>query len=297
MLVELRATIVRRYVRGYLIEGSTPAPSRVRLYDITAGDYFTCGVLAEKSLRPVCWGSGLPSQLPLAISLGLCRPNPCMPGFYEFNNGSAACKSGYQICLLCSNSYPTEMYQKSMCTSISDRQCGYNCSGCVSDKCLSGCSDVNPTTEKKDEKYWSLQLPVIIAEVAFAVLLSSIVSLTAILYIRYKLRNCRCSAKVLKPKKNNGSSSQKDCGKVQPDLEEIKIRRAQLFTYEELENATRGFKEESQMGKGSGTKGSITFGLTLLTYIWQSFSGSQLYLKHHNSLCLKWIFYLLSNLL
>lgn len=236
---------------GYLIKGSTPAPKGVKLYDITAGDYFTCGILVDKSLRPVCWGYGLPSQLPLAVSPGLCRPNPCATGFYEFNNGSSACRSGYRICLPCSNSCPAEMYQKSMCTSLSDRQCGYNCSTCASDECLSGCSDHNPMKDKKNEKYWPLQLPVIIAEVGFAVLLSSIVSLTAVLYVRYKLRNCRCKAKLMKRKKQNGSSLQKDCGKVQPDLEEIKIRRAQLFSYEELKDATHGFEEESQVGKGS----------------------------------------------
>ena len=38
---------------------------------------------------------------------------------------------------------------------------------------------------------------------------------------------------------------------MRPDLEELKIRRAQTFTYEELETATSGFKEESIVGKGS----------------------------------------------
>ncbi|KAK1379289.1 serine/threonine-protein kinase-like protein ACR4 [Heracleum sosnowskyi] len=236
---------------GYLIEGSTPPPKGARLYGITAGDYFTCGVLAETSLRPVCWGSGLPSTLPLAVSPGFCKPNPCVPGYYEFNNGSAPCRTGYRICLPCSESCPAEMYQIYKCTLTSDRQCGYNCSDCTSAECHAGCSSLTSATGKKNAKYWSLQLPVIIAEVAFAVFLSSIVSLTAILYVRYKLRNCRCSSKGQKSKKSNASSSPKNRGKVQPDVEEIKIRRAQLFTYEDLEIATHGFKEESQVGKGS----------------------------------------------
>ncbi|KAA8527287.1 hypothetical protein F0562_034616 [Nyssa sinensis] len=238
---------------GYRVERSTPPPSGIRLYEIAAGDYFTCGVLAEKSLLPVCWGAGFPSSLPLAVSPGLCKPNPCGTGFYELNNGSAKCKSpDTHICLPCTNGCPTEMYQKVECTSISDRQCGYNCSSCLSAECFSNCSYSNAFAGKRNGSFWSLQLPVIIAEIAFAVFFLIVVSLTAILYVRYKLRTCQCSAKDLKSKKKNGKgSSQKDSGKIRPDLDEPKIRRAQMFTYEELERATGGFRDESQVGKGS----------------------------------------------
>ncbi|KAA8531399.1 hypothetical protein F0562_006105 [Nyssa sinensis] len=238
---------------GYHVERSTPPPNGIRLYEIAAGDYFTCGILAEKDLLPACWGAGFPSSLPLAVSPGLCKPNPCATGFYAFNNRSAKCKSpDYHICLPCTNGCPSEMYQKAECTSMSDQQCEYNCSSCLSAECFSICSHSNDFAEKKIGSFWSLQLPVIVAEIAFAVFLVSVVSLTAILYVRCKLRNCRCSEKELKSKKNNGNGSfQKDSGKIQSDLDELKIRRAQIFTYEELEKATGRFKEESQVGKGS----------------------------------------------
>ncbi|CAK9171870.1 unnamed protein product [Ilex paraguariensis] len=235
---------------GYTIQRSTPPPSGIRLYEIAAGDYFSCGVLAETSLLPVCWGVGFPSSLPLAVSPGLCKPNSCVPGFYEFNNGSKPCKSpNSRICLPCTSGCPAEMYQNVECTSMSDRQCAYNCSSCTVADCFSYCSHSNASAGNKGGRFWSLQLPVIVAEIAFAVFLVSVVSLTAILYVHYKLRNCRCSAKGLKSKKSG--SFQKDSGKIRPDLDEIKIRRAQMFTYEELEGATCGFKEESQVGKGS----------------------------------------------
>uniref|UniRef100_A0A8I6Y3Q7 non-specific serine/threonine protein kinase n=1 Tax=Hordeum vulgare subsp. vulgare TaxID=112509 RepID=A0A8I6Y3Q7_HORVV len=38
--------------------------------------------------------------------------------------------------------------------------------------------------------------------------------------------------------------------KIQPDVENLKIRRTQEFSYEELEQATDGFSEDSQVGKG-----------------------------------------------
>ncbi|GFY82653.1 crinkly4 [Actinidia rufa] len=239
---------------GYSVERSTPPPGGVRLYEIAAGDYFTCGILAEKSLLPVCWGAGFPSSLPLAVSPGLCKSDPCETDFYSFNNGTSDCKSpDSHICLPCSNSCPTEMYQKVGCTSTSDLLCEFNCSGCVSSKCLSKCSYSSAVYRNKNGRFWSLQLPVIVAEIAFVVFLVSVVSLTAIFYVRYKLKNCTCSARDLKSKRNNGngSSFQKDSGKIQPDLDDVKIRRAQMFSYKELERATGGFKEESQVGKGS----------------------------------------------
>ncbi|KAK6159577.1 hypothetical protein DH2020_006891 [Rehmannia glutinosa] len=242
---------IRSYDRGvvcwgYKVEKSTPPPNGVRLYEIGAGDYFTCGILAETSLlQPVCWGANFPSALPLAVSPGVCKPTPCSRGFYEFSNASAPCKSpGSHICLPCSNGCPNEMYQVAECSLTSDRECEYNCTICTSTECINNCSN---TKNKSHEKFWSLQLPIIIAEVSFAVFLISSVFLTSVLYVRYKLRNCRCTAR----KTSGNSSFRKESGKIRPDLDELKLRRAQMFNYDELERATNGFKEESLVGKGS----------------------------------------------
>ncbi|KZV41105.1 receptor protein kinase [Dorcoceras hygrometricum] len=234
---------------GYSVERSTPPPNGAKFYEIAAGDYFTCGVLAESSLLPLCWGAGFPSALPLAVAPGVCKPAPCSKGFYEFNNASSPCKSsGTHICLPCSSGCPSEMHQISECSLTSDRQCGYNCSSCGSGECHSNCSTA-ANSGGRNEKYWSMQLPIVFAEISFAVFLVCAVSLTSILYVKHKLRNCRCSAK---SKKNSGNGSfQKDNGKIRPDLDELKIRRAQKFTYEELEKAADGFKEEALVGKGS----------------------------------------------
>ncbi|GAV69861.1 Pkinase_Tyr domain-containing protein [Cephalotus follicularis] len=241
---------------GFIVKPSTPAPSGIKVYEIAAGNYFSCGILAEKSLSPVCWGLGFPTSLPLAVSPGLCKSNRCAPGSYEFSHNNPPCKfPSSHVCLPCSSGCPTEMYQMTECTLKADRQCEYNCSSCFSVECFSNCSSLNSNgvIMKKNERFWSLQLPVIIAEISFAIFMVTIVSTTAILYVRYKLRNCICSAMQSKSNKINGSGStfQKDNGKVRPDMDELKIRRAQMFTYEELEKATGGFKEESQVGKGS----------------------------------------------
>ncbi|XP_021907000.1 serine/threonine-protein kinase-like protein ACR4 [Carica papaya] len=237
---------------GFIVKPSTPAPSGIKVYEIAAGNYFTCGILAEKSFLPVCWGLGFPTSLPLAVTPGLCKTTPCGPGFYEVSHENAPCKSpNSHVCLPCTGSCPAGMYQKTECTLKSDRICDYNCSCCLSAECFSNCSSSIAANGKKNERFWSMQLPVIVAEVAFAVVLVIVVASTSVLYVRYRLRNCECAAKASRSKKINGNGTLKDNGKIRPDLEELKIRRAQTFTYEELERATGGFKEESLVGKGS----------------------------------------------
>ncbi|KAL3567451.1 hypothetical protein D5086_030102 [Populus alba] len=216
---------------GYIVKPSTPTPAGIKVYEIAAGNYFTCGILAEKSLQPVCWGLGFPSSLPLAVSPGLCKTTPCPPGSFEFVGASTPCTSpGSRACLSCSNGCPAEMYQKTKCNSKSDRQCDYNCSSCYSSECFSNCSSLYSNNAKEKNRFWSLQLPVIIAEIGFAMFLVVIVTTTAILYVRYRLRNCQCSAKQSKTKKNSGSGSSvsKDNGRIRPYMDEIKLRRAQI---------------------------------------------------------------------
>ncbi|KAJ6734269.1 SERINE/THREONINE-PROTEIN KINASE-LIKE PROTEIN ACR4 [Salix purpurea] len=204
---------------GYTVKPSTPTPTGIKFYGIAAGNYFTCGILAEKSLLPVCWGLGFPTSLPLAVSPGLCKTTPCPPGSYEFVDASTPCKSpGSRACLSCSNGCPAEMYQKIGCTSKSDRQCDYNCSSCYSSECFSNCSSLYSDNAKEKNRFWSLQLPVIIAELGFAVFLVVVVTTAAVFYVRYRLRNCQCPAKQSKTRKNSGggSSASKDNGKIRP---------------------------------------------------------------------------------
>ncbi|XP_031406963.1 serine/threonine-protein kinase-like protein ACR4 [Punica granatum] len=243
---------------GFMMKSSTPAPSNARVLEIAAGNYFTCGVLAEKSLMPVCWGVGFPTSLPIAVSPGLCKLTPCSPGSYEFSphGGNAPCSSpGSRVCLPCSSPCPNEMYEREKCSLRSDRKCWYNCSGCFSSECFSNCSNSgNGKRDDRNDRFWALQLPVIVAEIVFAIFVVIVVSITAVLYVRYKLRNCECSGGKLSVKKGNklhAVNSPNDNVVIGSDFDELKIRRARMFTYEELERATDGFKEESQVGKGS----------------------------------------------
>jgi len=248
---------------GLNLKTSTKVPKGIKVFDIAAGDYFTCGILAAKSLESICWGVGFPTSLPLAVSprTRKCLSAPCPPSYYEIEkdqqNGLICQDPNSHLCVPCSGVCPDEMYQKSGCNLKSDILCEYNCSVCSSPECFSNCSSSSfPNAAnggKKSERFWSIQLIVIVGEIVFAVFIVSAVSITAVMYVRYKLRDCECSTRPLNSMKrlNVSSTVQKDNGKVRPDAEEIKIRRAQKFSYEELENATCGFKEESIVGKGS----------------------------------------------
>ncbi|KAK4751272.1 hypothetical protein SAY87_004754 [Trapa incisa] len=242
---------------GFMMKPSTPAPSNVRVLEIAAGNYFTCGILAEKSLMPVCWGHGFPSSLPIAVSPGVCNSTPCPPGSYEVspNGDNAPCNlPGSRICLSCSSPCSNEMYEIVKCSLKSDRKCSYNCSGCLSTQCLSNCSNlVNEKKGGENDRFWALQVPIIVAEIVLAIFMVIVVSTTAVFYVRYKLRNCQCSGGNLRAEKlkSSGIKSSHEDVTVGSDLDDLKIRRARMFTYEELKLATCGFKDESQVGKGS----------------------------------------------
>ncbi|KAE8660010.1 hypothetical protein F3Y22_tig00116959pilonHSYRG00354 [Hibiscus syriacus] len=114
-----------------------------------------------------------------------------------------------------------EMYQKSGCTLKADRVCDYNCSSCNSVECFSNCSSPSNSDVANGSK-------------------------------NERLHNCRCKAKESKfMKANEVDSCQKENIKIRSDFDELKIRRARMFNYEELERATGGLKEESVVGKES----------------------------------------------
>ncbi|KAJ7980697.1 putative Receptor protein kinase [Quillaja saponaria] len=110
---------------GFIIKPSTPAPSGIKVYEIAAGNYFTCGVLAEKSILPVCWVDGFPTFLPSAVSPGLCKSTTCPPSFYEIVQQNSPCSSlNYRVCMPCSNGCPAEMYQKNSSSPLAELPAG-----------------------------------------------------------------------------------------------------------------------------------------------------------------------------
>ncbi|KAJ8458407.1 hypothetical protein OPV22_031333 [Ensete ventricosum] len=196
---------------GFKLQNSVPPPKDSRVYELAAGDYFTCGVIAEASLRPQCWGTGGPWSIPMAVSPGICASNPCGPGYYQFIHaslGGNVCKqANSRVCLPCSAGCPEGTYQSTPCNSTSDRGCGFNCSSCASADCSSSCSSEH---KPRSHGLLSLQMPVFVAELAFAIVFASSVSLVACLCVRRRLRSCSCSEPDLTATKTRAYSFHKE---------------------------------------------------------------------------------------
>jgi serine/threonine protein kinase len=240
---------------GFSLKNTVPTPTDKKFLEIVAGDYFTCGVVSD-TFRPFCWGTGGPWSIPMAVSPGVCSSAPCGSGYYEYIHtslGSSFCKpADSRICLPCSVGCLDGSSRSLPCntTSYHHHGCQLNCLNCTSDNCPLYCSAADESKPRK-KSFFSVQMPVFIAEISFAIILVISIFSVACMYVRHKLRGCKCSDVEVRAMKNQACSFNKDSLKIQPDMDELKIRRAQVFTYEELDEATGGFCEDSQVGKGS----------------------------------------------
>lgn len=233
---------------------STPAPSSSKFSALVAGDYYTCGI-SVNSLQPLCWGSESPAVLPTAVSPGLCSSQPCDSGKYALVVGDifasrTGCLDGQWVCIPCSQNCPPDMFESSPCSPNGDRQCTVNCSLCAATTCPSECLSHFRAN--------SIQNPIIIGELAIAVIVVGVILSTGIFLVRYKLARAaiakkeNLSAAAKHVSANTGSfrsSFRKE--KVKPELEEPNMSRAEVFSYQELEQATCGFGKEYEVGKGS----------------------------------------------
>eukprot|EP01018_Ginkgo_biloba_P015871 Gb_38241 [translate_table: standard] len=220
----------RAWCWGLTLPNSTPPPFNVQLLALASGDYFTCGI-STRGLQALCWGSGYPSNIPVAVAPGVCSTHPCDAGTYEFSPPQVRlCGSSSHVCLPCSQDCPAGMYQSLPCNSKGDRQCSFNCSIC--------------SGGQRNKHLSTIQTPIIIGELATAVVAVTILSLVAFVWVRFKLSAGKGNRVESKGKNR---SIKKSCFS-----KELKIvRRAQVFRYEELERATGGFRKESEVGRGS----------------------------------------------
>ncbi|KAJ3671503.1 hypothetical protein LUZ60_007582 [Juncus effusus] len=230
---------------GFALKNTIPTPTDTKFLEIVAGDYFTCGVVPT-NLKPFCWGTGGPWAVPMAVSPGVCTSNPCMPGYFEYVHESLgfgkACKPvDSRICLPCSVGCVNMGH--GLCNATSVRGCEVSCG--------TNCTSSGMSLDRGKKNLVSVQMPVFIAEISFGIILAVSVILIACFYVKYKKKGCKCSDVALRVARNQNCSFNKDSLKVRPDVEELKIRRARVFTYEELDRATSGFCEDSQVGKGS----------------------------------------------
>lgn len=243
---------------GPTLPNNTPMPTNVGFSILVAGDYFICG-LPELTSQPQCWGSGYPVVLAGGVAPGMCSSQACLPGTYSLSpeavkalsaSGAALCSNPTDnVCVTCSVGCPAGMVPSAPCTSTADRQCSYNCSQCHNNtSCSAACYSRKGRTE-------SIQVPIIIGELVMAVVVIGILLMVAFFCVRRKLTNVAKldnakgskAAHEMVSKKSSFRSFHKV--KVQDSVER-KVH-ARLFSYKELNDATGGFSEDTEIGRGS----------------------------------------------
>jgi serine/threonine protein kinase len=216
---------------GLTLPNTRPMPATIPFSTLVAGDYFICG-MPIAALPPQCWGSGYPVTFPAP---GMCSALPCSPGTYSLSPDAvktlALCPNpNDNVCIPCSEECPKGLIQSSPCSPSADRQCSYDCSHCHNNSCVAAC-----TTNTRSE---SIQIPIIIGELVTAVVVIGVLLMVAFFCVRRK---------VTKP---GSSVRRKPVVMTTKVMKETKAR-ARCFTYKELDDATGGFAEGAEIGRGS----------------------------------------------
>lgn len=226
---------------------------------IASSDFIVCGI-REEDLVLDCWmvngSSTLAYDPPLELcSPGMCRAGPCNEKEFAFNASilnepdltSLCVRKELMVCSPCGSDCSHGFFLSSSCTENSDRICT-PCSLCQN----SSCSDICKLHNRNfPDKHWhQLQRLVLI--------IGSCASALLILII-----GCCIVPRVIitSPNKEDGAANQfKSCiGK--PDLDTEPLENvspapsvtpfAQVFRLSELKDATNGFKEFNELGRGS----------------------------------------------
>ncbi|XP_002519541.2 serine/threonine-protein kinase-like protein CCR1 [Ricinus communis] len=228
---------------------------------IASSDFTTCAI-RENDLVIDCWfinGTSPPEyNPPLELcSPGLCGPGSCADGEFVFNASmlsepdltSLCVRKDLRICSPCGSNCSQGFFLSSPCTENTDRVCT-DCSLCQN----SSCRDVCGMQPSEKEKLWlhlnRLQLVIIIGSTVLGFLL---------LIICCYIRPC-----LIASRKEEGSKKQfKSCiGKSELETDNASDSCqppsmtscpgvAQVFRLSELKDATNGFKEFNELGRGS----------------------------------------------
>ncbi|XP_010253637.1 PREDICTED: serine/threonine-protein kinase-like protein CCR1 [Nelumbo nucifera] len=238
---------------------------------IASSDFTTCGV-READLILDCWGvqplQG-PSQpdysAPLQLcSPGLCTVGSCGEGKFAFNASmfnvpdlSSLCvRKELKICSPCGLNCSEGFFPSSVCTENADRVCTA-CSLCQNSSCWDVCgftSSSSSSSSSSRKKHRQHQIMVLV------VIIGSSVSGFALLLIGWCL-----VPRVIAPtrKEKRGESQCTSCmGKPEvksdintdpqpPQSMATCIGTTQVFRLSELKDATNGFKEFNELGRGS----------------------------------------------
>lgn len=236
---------------------SSMVPKSYGFLAIASSDYTTCGI-REDDLLPDCWlvnASKPDFDPPLELSSpGLCKGSSCNFGEFAFNvsvvNGpdltSLCVRQGLRICSPCGSNCSQGFFLSSPCTQNSDRVCTA-CSLCQNSSCHSVCG-----LHSSPELHNWHHLGRMVLIIGSSVLGFFLILTCGCLFPRLVAANSG------RKKKNSKSCIGK---KEEEDEENVGLHTSpsvascpgapQVFRLSELKDATNGFKEFNELGRGS----------------------------------------------
>ncbi|XP_021770602.1 serine/threonine-protein kinase-like protein CCR1 [Chenopodium quinoa] len=236
-------------------------PKRSGFFAIATSDIAACGI-REEDLVLDCWfinESTAPPEYnpPLQLcSPGLCSPRSCDVGEFAFNASAlnepeltnVCIRKDLHICSSCGTNCSSGYFLSSPCTDNADRECTA-CSLCQNSSCWGVCGLAEVELKKRHQR--QMQKIVLILGPSIAGFLLILIGWCLFPYLYFF-------------KAKDGPTKQfRSCiGKKDPECDAngdpnppIPIahcpEEAQIFRLSELKDATNGFKEFNELGRGS----------------------------------------------
>ncbi|GFZ02348.1 CRINKLY4 related 1 [Actinidia rufa] len=227
---------------------------------IASSEFVTCGI-REVDLVLDCWFANISSQPdydpPLQLcSPGLCTPSSCSEGKFAFNASilnepdltSLCVRKDLKICSCCGVNCSEGFFPSSTCSENADRVCTA-CSLCQNSSCWDVCKlQSSPEMQRKHDRQFH-RLVLIIGSSASGFVLIVIGWCLLPLVIATKNKEGKkqfpsCIGKPDEEKDMNGDANPPVTTTPSPGI-------AQVFRLSELKDATNGFKEFNELGRGS----------------------------------------------
>ncbi|KAK9079303.1 hypothetical protein SSX86_000974 [Deinandra increscens subsp. villosa] len=238
---------------------SSSIPKDSGFLSIASSDSIMCGI-REDDLVLDCWlvnaSSPFDIDPPLQLcSPGLCSPGSCGPGKFAFNASllhepdltSLCVRKDLSICSPCGFNCSSGFFPSSGCTENADRVCT-DCSLCQNSSCYQVCN--LKSHQHQDRRLHQLRRLIIITG-------SSVLGFLLFLFVLCV--SLRFYPMKGKPKKHFSSCIGKP-GEKETDAPDVIPSAvsvapcpglAQVFRLSELKDATNGFKEFNELGRGS----------------------------------------------
>ncbi|KAK9733335.1 hypothetical protein RND81_04G060800 [Saponaria officinalis] len=237
---------------------SSLVPKGSGFFAISASELMTCGIREEDFVLD-CWfvkNSDAPDPPLQLCSPGLCNPRSCSSSEFRFNASaslsepdltSLCTRKDLHICSPCGTTCLDGFFPSSMCTENADRICS-PCSLCQNSSCWHVCG--LEKAEMKQRRQHQMHKIVLIfgpSISGFLLILIGWCLFPYLFFFKGKKIFTSCIGK------NDEESSDGVKTDVNPAvaIPQCPPGEAQIFRLSELKDATNGFKEFNELGRGS----------------------------------------------